>query len=181
MTLVLPVEMVRGMLDALRFVQAEQTPVNLACDGVSIEQIVKEPLQTQPRNSHFENARVERTEVPWLINGNEEVFHPERSQIQVTRLGLPPRLTRIVGDVRIPEYVAPVNDPSHTPHLSRVYQAMPIQPSPQTQLDVQRVDPELKHGKILVVLLLHGQRRQLFITKWRHDFITCIKGRNVVI
>jgi hypothetical protein len=61
--------------DALRLMKAEQTSVHLTGDAFCAEQVVEEPLLSQLRHGGIEDRQVERAELIWLVDGDEEILH----------------------------------------------------------------------------------------------------------
>ncbi|KAI3477917.1 hypothetical protein L1887_60224 [Cichorium endivia] len=137
-----------GAADALRLVQAEQTPVHLARDRISAEQVVEEPLLAQLGDVCAEDAKVERPEVVGLIHGHEEVLNHQRLELKVAVLRRPACGRRIVRPVRIPEYVAAIDDAAHAAHLGILHEPLAVEPALQAERDVDRVDLQVKHGVV---------------------------------
>ena len=136
------------MVYTLGLVQAEQASIDLPRDRVGVQEIVKQPLGAETGDAGVKDAYIERAEIAGLVQRHEEVFDGERVQVNVVRLGGAPSLAWIVGPIRVPKHMSAVDNAADTAHIHCVQEPASIEPARETQLHVDRVDVQLKHGKV---------------------------------
>ena len=70
--------------DALRFMQAEQTVVELANNIFSAQEIVKQPSLAESADVSSEDGRCVRSEVAWLVHGDQDILELEALKFKIS-------------------------------------------------------------------------------------------------